>query len=69
MVYIRLFGRVFEVDLRSPGTHPRYRRDGRWVFDPFLSNQQVLFDSAAEAVPSRSARSRVAAVARRLGAA
>jgi hypothetical protein len=50
MVHVTLFGRIYEVDLRSPHTSPRYRCEGRWMRDPSLSNQDVLFDPAALAV-------------------
>ena len=56
MVHVTLFGRIFEVDLRSPDAPPRYWREGRWMRDPSLSNQDVLFDPAARAVPRRWVR-------------
>ena len=51
MVHVTLFGRIFEVDLQSPHTSARYWCEGRWMLDPSLSNQDVLFDPAALAVP------------------
>jgi hypothetical protein len=51
MVHVTLFGRIFEVDLRSPHAPPRYWCEGRWMRDRSLSNQDVLFDPAALAVP------------------
>ena len=50
MVHVTLFGRIYEVDLRSPHTPPRFWSGGRWMPDPSLSNQDVLFDPAALAV-------------------
>jgi hypothetical protein len=53
MVHVTLSGRIFEVDLRSPHTPPRFWCDGRWMRDPALSNQDVLFDPAARGLPRR----------------
>jgi hypothetical protein len=66
MVQVTLSGRIFEVDLRSPHSPPRYWCDGRWMPDASLSNEDVLFDPAAQALPRawvwalRPHRSRVA---------
>jgi hypothetical protein len=52
MVHVTLFGRIFEVDLRSPHTPSRCWCEGRrWMRDPALSNEDVLFDPAARALP------------------
>jgi hypothetical protein len=56
MVHVRLFGRVFEIDLSSPGTPPRYWCHGRWVSDPSLRNEDVLFDAQSRAVPRTAIR-------------
>jgi hypothetical protein len=56
MVHVTLSGRIFEVDLRSPGTSPRYWQQGRWVRDPSLRNEDVLFDAQSRAVPENSIR-------------
>lgn len=53
MVHVTLFGRIFEVDLRSPHRPSRYWDDGRWRRDRSLSNEDVLFDPAALALPRR----------------
>ena len=50
MVHVTLFGRIYEVDLRSPHTPPRYWCEGRWMRDTSLSNQDVLFDPESCAV-------------------
>lgn len=66
MIVVTLSGRIFEVDLRSPHSSPRYWRDGRWMPDASLSNEDVLFNPAAQALPRawvralRPHRSRVA---------
>jgi hypothetical protein len=52
MVHVTLFGRIFEVDLRSPHAPPRCWSEGRWVRDSSLSNEDVLFDSAARGSPA-----------------
>ena len=51
MVHVTLFGRIFEVDLRSPHAPPRSWCEGRWMRDPSLSNEDVLFDPAARTLP------------------
>jgi hypothetical protein len=56
MVHVTLLGRIFEVDLRSPHSPPRYWNDGRWMRDRSLSNEDVLFDPAALALPRRVVR-------------
>jgi hypothetical protein len=57
MVHVSRFGRIFEIDLRSPDTPPRYWSHGRWVRDPSLRNEDVLFDAYSQAVPRRTIRS------------
>lgn len=56
MVHVTVSGRIFEIDLRSPGTPPRYWRHGRWVIDPSLRNEDVLFDAHAQPLPEASIR-------------
>ncbi len=56
MVHVTLFGRIFEIDLMSPGGTPRYWCHGRWVSYPSLRNEDVLFDAHSRAVPRRSIR-------------
>ena len=56
MVHVTLFGRIFEVDLRSPRTPARYWSHGRWVSDPSLRNEDVLFDAHSRGLPRGSVR-------------
>jgi hypothetical protein len=56
MVHVTLSGRIFEVDLRSPHAPPRSWCEGRWMRDLSLSNEDVLFDPAARALPRRWVR-------------
>jgi hypothetical protein len=56
MVHVTLFGRIFEVDLRSPHTPPLFWREGGWMRDPSLSNEDVLFDPAARTLPRARVR-------------
>jgi hypothetical protein len=54
MVHVTRSGRIFEIDLRSPGKPPRYWSNGRWVSDPSLRNEDVLFDAHSRALPQRA---------------
>jgi hypothetical protein len=53
--HIELFGRLFEVDLRSPSEPAKRWFDGRWV-SAALTNEEVLFDPQAEALPTWGVR-------------
>jgi hypothetical protein len=58
--HIELFGRLFEVDLRSPTEPARRWFEGHWV-SAALTNEEVLFNPEAEALPTRRIRAVAAA--------
>ncbi len=47
MVYASLFGKLFEIDLAAPETPARWWFIDGWV-DHALTNEEILFDRAAE---------------------
>lgn len=47
MVYASLFGKLFEIDLAAPETPARWWLIDGWV-DHALTNEEILFDRAAE---------------------
>jgi hypothetical protein len=58
--HIELFERLFEVDLRSPTEPARRWFEGHWV-RAALTNEEVLFNPEAEALPTWRIRAVAAA--------
>jgi hypothetical protein len=58
--HIELFGRLFAVDLRSPTEPARRWFEGHWV-GAALTNEEVLFNPEAEALPTWGIRAASAA--------
>jgi hypothetical protein len=51
MVHVELIGRLFEIDLTHPRANARTWFGTLWI-DHFLTNEEVLFNLEAHAVPA-----------------
>jgi hypothetical protein len=54
MVHVRLFDKLFEIDLASPKTPARWWFIGGWV-DDALTNEEVLFNRETGRFPEELA--------------